>query len=147
MILTSPSFEDQGAIPKKFTCDGGDINPELQIQNVPPDARSLALILHDHDAPLPGGFTHWIAWNISPLAAFIKEESAPPGALEGTNSAGKEGYIGPCPPSGAHRYEFRLYALDVELPLAAAADRSAFEAAIAGHVLEEASLTGIYARQ
>ena len=123
MLLTSPSFEDGGMIPKKFTCDGGNINPELIIQNVPAGARSLALIMHDPDAPYPaaprpGGFTHWVVWNIPPETTVIKQESAPPGAREGMNGAGS-GYAGPCPPppSAAHRYQFHLYALDAPIDL------------------------------
>lgn len=146
MILTSPSFQEGGSIPKKFTCDGGDINPELQIQNVPAGARSLALIMHDPDAPMPGGFTHWVVWNIDPAAPYIKEESVPPGATEGTNSAGKVGYMGPCPPSGTHHYQFRLYALDTPLELSATTTATALEAEIEKHLLETAELVGLYGR-
>src|SRR5258708_687538 len=115
MILTSPSFDNNTSIPKKFTCEGGNINPELHIQNIPEEAKSLALILHDPDAPVPGGFTHWVVWNIAPTTAIIKQESTSPGSVEGKNGAGRLGYVGPCPPSGTHHYEFRLYALDVML--------------------------------
>ena len=134
-------------IPKKFTCDGGNINPELQIQNVPDGARSLALIMHDPDAPREGGFTHWVVWNISPRTTFIKEESAPPSASEGVHGAGAQGYTGPCPPSGTHRYEFSLYALDATLDLPESAGKAELERAMKGRVLEEAMLTGRYARQ
>lgn len=147
MIVTSPSFADGAMIPKKFTCDGGNINPELQIQNVPKDAKSLALIMHDPDAPMPGGFTHWVVWNIAPTTTLIKEESAPPGAEEGTRGGGKTGYTGPCPPSGRHHYEFRLYALDTMLALSAGTDKAGLEAAMEGHLLGTAELTGLYARQ
>lgn len=78
MLIISPSFEDGGFIPKKFSGDGGDLNPELQIQNIPSGTKSLALILHDPDAPMPGGFYHWIVWNIDPRTMLIKEESVPP---------------------------------------------------------------------
>ena len=78
MIITSSSFDDGSTIPKKFTCDGGDMNPELLIQNVPSEAQTLALVLHDPDAPMPGGFTHWTVWNIDPRTAIIKEESVSP---------------------------------------------------------------------
>src|SRR5271157_1153410 len=106
MLLTSPSFEQGTAIPRKFTCDGGGINPELQIQNVPENTRSLTLILHDPDAPIPGGFTHWVVWNIDPKTVLIKEESVPPGAREGLNGARRESYAAPCPPPGhgVHNY-------------------------------------------
>lgn len=146
MILTSPSFEDGAAIPRKFTCDGGDINPELSIQNVPDGAQSLALIMHDPDAPRQGGFTHWVVWNIDPATMFIKQESVPPGSVEGKNGAGKTGYMGPCPPSGAHHYEFRLYALDAMLTLPESADKNALAGEIKKHRMDETVLTGLYAR-
>lgn len=145
MILTSPSFENGGMIPKKFTCDGGDINPELHIGNVPAGAKSLALIMHDPDAPLAGGFTHWVLWNIAPGTAVIKQESIPPGAREGMSS-GAPGYKGPCPHKGTHHYEFHLYALDAALELSASADKTGLTAAMQGHIIEEAELVGLYAR-
>jgi Raf kinase inhibitor-like YbhB/YbcL family protein len=146
MLLTSPAFKDGGMIPKKFTCDGGGINPELQIQNVPAGAKSLALIMHDPDAPMPGGFTHWVVWNIAPTTAVIKEESVPPGAGEGMNSA-SHGYFPPCPHSGTHHYEFHLYALDMMLGLPEATGKAELEAAVRTHVLEQTQLVGLYARK
>ena len=135
-------------IPEKFTCDGGDINPELQIQNVPAGARSLALILHDPDAPAPGGFTHWVVWNIDPAQPYIKEESMPPGAMEGMNSAGRVGYMGSCPPPGddPHHYQFRLYALDSPLDLPETTKAAELELEIEKHLLETAELVGLYSR-
>jgi Raf kinase inhibitor-like YbhB/YbcL family protein len=148
MIITSPSFAEGSTIPRKFSCEGGDINPELQIQNVPEGAKSLALVVHDPDAPVAGGFTHWTVWNIDPSAILIKEESVPPGATEGVNGTGRMGYMGPCPPPGpAHRYEFHLYALDASLDLAEGASHPELTDAMAGHILEEAILTGLYARE
>lgn len=149
MLLASPSFESNAAIPKKFTCDGGGINPELQIQNVPAGAKSLALIMHDPDAPVPGGFTHWVVWNIDPGIPFVKEESVPPGATEGTNSGGKIGYMGPCPPKGhgIHHYQFRLYALDSPLDLPPTTTATALEAEVEKHLLETAELVGLYSRE
>ena len=148
MILTSPSFENNAVIPRKFTCDGGDINPELQIQNVPAAAQSLALIMHDPDAPGPGDFTHWVVWNINPATPLIKEESVPPNATEGVNSAGKVGYLGPCPPPGhgTHHYEFRLYALDASLNLPATMKAAELEAEMKKHLLETTELVGLYER-
>ncbi len=148
MILTSPSFENGGFIPKKFTCDGGNINPELHIQNIPPGAKSLALIMHDPDAPMPGGFTHWVVWNIDPASPMIKEESVPPGASEGMNTRGS-GYTGPCPPlgHGVHHYQFRLYALDSPLELSTEATAGVLEAEIEKHLLETAELVGLYGRE
>lgn len=145
MILTSPSFENNGTIPKKFTCDGGNINPGLQIANVPASAKSLALIMHDPDAPMPGGFTHWVLWNIAPTTTVIKEESVPPGASEGRDTRGT-GYIGPCPPSGTHHYEFHLYALDAMLDLPSTTGKTGLEAEMQKHMIEQATLIGLYQR-
>jgi hypothetical protein len=149
MLLTSPSFKDGAGIPKKFTCDGGSINPELQIQNVPENAKSLALVVHDPDAPIAGGFVHWLVWNIDPRTVLIKEESVPPGAVEGSNGARKAQYAGPCPPRGhgIHHYHFKLYALDMALDLPVAAQLSDFEAAAAGHVIAKAELVGTCERK
>lgn len=147
MIITSSAFDDGGTIPKKFTCEGGDINPELLIQNVPEGTRSLALVLHDPDAPAAGGFTHWTVWNIDPQTAIIKEESTPPGSVEGKNGGGKCGYMGPCPPVGAaHHYHFRLYALDAPLDLPDGAPAGALQKGIDAHKIAEAELVGIYGR-
>lgn len=146
MILTSPSFRSGEMIPKKFTCDGGGINPELQIHNVPAAAKSLALVLHDPDAPISGGFTHWVVWNIKPVTTLIKEESVPPGSVEGKNSAGDNGYVGPCPPSGIHRYQFKLYALDAMFDLPGSTAAAVAWAEIRKHAIAEAELVGVYER-
>lgn len=147
MILTSPSFENDGMIPMKFTCEGGNINPELQVQNVPEGAKSLALTMHDPDAPRAGGFTHWVVWNIKPATTLIKEESVPPGSVEGLHGAGEPGYVGPCPPSGAHHYEFRLYALDAMLGISEHSGLKELEEAMKGHIMEETLLVGSYEKQ
>lgn len=147
MIITSSAFDDGGNVPQKFTCAGGDINPELLLHNVPEGARSLALVLHDPDAPMAGGFTHWTVWNIDPQTVIIKEESIPPGSVEGKNSAGKVGYIGPCPPPGApHRYYFRLYALDERLDLPPGAPVDALQQQVDAHTIATAELVGVYKR-
>lgn len=145
MLLLSPAFNHDGNIPAKFTCDGGNINPELQIENVPEGTRSLALIVDDPDAP-NGTFTHWTVWNIDPRTTLIKEESTPPGAVEGKTSFGQSGYGGPCPPSGTHHYHFRLYALNTVLSLSPDASRQDLETAIAGCILAAADLVGLYHR-
>jgi Raf kinase inhibitor-like YbhB/YbcL family protein len=152
MILTSPIFEDGGGIPVKYTCDGGGINPELQIQNVPEEARSLVLIMHDPDAPdpkapRPDGFTHWVVWNISPRTELIKTESVPPGSTEGKNDAGNPSYAAPCPHKGTHRYVFHLYALDAALDLPADSSAEKLKKEIKKHLLAETALTGTYQRQ
>ena len=147
MIITSSAFDDGAAIPKKFTCDGGDMNPELLMQYVPPEAKCLALIVHDPDAPVAGGWTHWTVWNLDPRISVIKEESVPPGAVEGSTSAGTAGYRGPCPPPGApHHYHFHLYALDAFLDHPEGASVPALREAIANHTMAEADLVGTYAR-
>src|SRR5437879_6565204 len=121
MEISSPMFEDSVAIPKKYTCDGENINPALTFTAVPVTARSLVLIMDDPDAP-SGTFTHWIMWNMDPETILIDEDSFPPDAVQGLNSTGKPGYTGPCPPSGVHRYFFRLFALDTVLDLPPTAD-------------------------
>jgi Raf kinase inhibitor-like YbhB/YbcL family protein len=147
MIVTSSAFDDGGMIPKKFTCDGGDINPELLLQNVPAEARSLALVLHDPDAPMAGGFLHWTVWNIDPRTTLIKEESIPPGSMEGNNGANKIGYFGPCPPPGApHHYHFYLYALDNALDVPEDIPFASLQKEIDAHTIAKAELVGQYAR-
>lgn len=160
MLVTSPSFQNDSYIPQKFTCDGGNINPELQIQNVPSEAKSLALVMHDPDAPMAGGFTHWFLWNIDPKTTVVKQESVPASAeatagkpqsaMEGKNGAGKIGYTGPCPPPGhgIHHYHFYFYALDSMLNLdASTATKVQLEAAMQNHILAEAEIVGLYQRQ
>jgi Raf kinase inhibitor-like YbhB/YbcL family protein len=144
MIITSPAFSNGEHIPRKFTCDGEAINPELQIHNVPREAKSLALVLHDPDAPIPGGFTHWVVWNIKPETTLIKEESVPPGSVEGLNSASENRYAEPCPPSGSHRYQFKLYALDGMLDMPEATVAADAWAEIKRHAIAEAELVGRY---
>lgn len=145
MILLTSAFQDNGVIPKKYTCDGPGINPELRIEGAPEEAKSFALVMDDPDAP-QGTFTHWLLWNIDPKATLIKEESIPAGSVEGKNSGGSTGYMGPCPPSGTHHYHFTCYALNTMLDLPAGADRAAFETHIANHVITEAQLVGTYSR-
>ena len=148
MILTSPSFQANEKIPTKFSCDGGNFNPELHIQNVPDNAKSLALIMDDPDATGGRTFTHWIVWNIDPKTMVIKEESVPPASIEGKNDAGKIGYAGPCPPSGSkpHRYFFKLYALDAVLDLKEGAAKTELECATTNHTIAQAELIGLFGR-
>ena len=147
MLLTSPSFRSGELIPDKFTCSGGDINPTLEISNVPSEAKSLALIVDDPDAP-GGTFTHWTVWNIAPGTVLIKEESRPPKSVEGTTSFGRVGYGGPCPPPGkAHRYHFALYALDSTLALPEGASKAQFKDEIKKHLIVSAELFGLYERK
>src|SRR6201993_3488928 len=128
--ITSSAFQEGGNIPSKFTCDGGDSSPPLRLAEIPSGAKSLVLVVDDPDAP-SGLFTHWIVWNISPQTNSIAEGSKPKG-VHGTNDFGKSGYGGPCPPSGTHRYYFRIFALDRELDLPPSTKRSQLDAAIKG---------------
>ena len=143
--LSSPDFRANSLIPARCTCEGGDTSPALEIASVPAGTKSLMLIVEDPDAP-GGTFTHWVAWNIAPGASKIAAGSVPAGALEGTNDFGKTGYSGPCPPSGTHRYFFRLSALDITLQLPAGASRNEVLVAAHGHVIGRADLMGKYAK-
>lgn len=147
MLILSPSFTGNGKIPAKFTCDGGNINPELQIQNIPAGTKSLALILDDPDATRGITFTHWLIWNIDPETINIKQESKSANSIEGLNDAQEIGYTGPCPPVGKpHRYFFKLYALDIVLDLKSGSTKAELETAINSHVIEKTELIGIYER-
>jgi Raf kinase inhibitor-like YbhB/YbcL family protein len=144
IVVTSPSFDHNGRIPSRFTCDDADVNPALRIGDVPGDAKSLVLIMDDPDAP-GGTWDHWIVWNIDPSATF-EENNVPGGAVQGKNSWGKNDYGGPCPPSGTHRYFFKVYALDTLLDLSSRSDKKAVEKAMKGHVLAQGELIGLYSR-
>ena len=143
--VTSSAFHEGGNIPSKFTCDVSDTSPPLQIAGIPSNAKTLVLIADDPDAP-GGLFTHWLVWNIPPQTTLIAEGSAPKGA-QGANDFGKSGYRGPCPPSGTHRYSFKIFALDRELGLRFGAKRSEVDAAMKGHVIAQGELIGRYARK
>ena len=145
MKITSSAFQDGGNIPSKFTCDGSDTSPPMQITSVPAEAKTLVLIADDPDAP-GGLFTHWLVWNIPPQTNSIAEASAPKG-VHGTNDFGKSGYKGPCPPPGTHRYSFKIFALDRELDLRSGAKRSQLDAAMKGHIIAQGELIGRYTRK
>ena len=137
--VTSSAFSSGGTIPAQFTCKGADHNPPLQLQGVPQKTKSLVLIMDDPDAP-GGTFNHWLIWNIDPTTSQLGERSEPHGTAQGTNDFGKAGYGGPCPPSGTHRYYFRIFALDRMLELKAGAKRPALEAAMKGHIVARGDL-------
>ena len=141
--VQSVAFSHNGHIPPKYTCEGENINPSLEVNNVPEGTKSLALIMEDPDAP-NGTFDHWIVWNISPNEA-IAEQSIP--GISGTNSFGKTGYGGPCPPSGSHRYFFKMFALDTELDLQAGSDKNALFEAMEEHILAQGELMGHYQKR
>ena len=146
MEIVSPAFENNSHIPGKYTCDGENIHPPLQIGRVPKGTQGLVLIVDDPDAPL-GTFLHWLVWNINPDISFIEEKSLPHGAIQGRNDFGKESYGGPCPPSGTHRYFFKVYALDKKLDLPEGSKLSQIQKAIQGHITGEAQLIGLYQRK
>ena len=146
MKITSSAFQEGGDIPSKFTCDGADMNPALRFEGAPGEAKSLLLIVDDPDAPV-GLFTHWLAWNIDPKTTEVAENSAPTNAVQGTNDFPKTGYGGPCPPSGTHRYYFKVYALNQTLDLKPGAKRKEVDAAMRGHVIAQGELMGRYSRK
>ena len=133
-------------IPSKYTCEGEDINPSLKIVGVPKNAKTLVLIMDDPDAPM-GTWVHWLVWNMSPQTTEILENSVPTSSVEGTTSWRRTGYGGPCPPSGTHRYFFKLYALDIALNLSPQTDKAGLEKAMAGHILDKTELIGLYKKQ
>ena len=143
--VTSSAFTEGQTIPKKYTCDGEDINPPLAFQDIPSEAKSLVLIFDDPDAPR-GTWNHWLLWNIKPTTQEIKENSVPEGSIAGINDSGKLKYGGPCPPNGTHRYFFRIYALDTILNLPAGFKRAGLEKVMKDHVIAEGVLMGKYSR-
>ncbi len=143
MNISSPVFDNGENIPPLYTCDGANINPPLEISGVPDFVDSLALIVEDPDAP-KGIFTHWLIWNINPLTTKISENITVDYAEQGMNDAGGVGYTGPCPPSGIHHYHFKLYALDKNLDLTAAATREELLDQMKDHILAQAEITGLY---
>ncbi len=155
MSIRSNAFQEGGEIPQVHTCEGKDTSPALEWSGVPAGARSLALIVDDPDAPDPKApkmtYVHWVLYGLPPDAKGLPEAVAakalPPGAREGTNDWKRTGYGGPCPPIGRHRYFFKLYALDSELPDLGHATKAKLEAAIEGHVLEKAQLMGTYQKK
>ncbi len=141
--VSSPSFDHECEIPAKFTCDGLNISPALELKGIPDDTISLAIIMEDPDAR-EKIFDHWLVWNIPP-AHTITENSTP--GLEGKNSSGKIGYMGPCPPSGTHRYFFKIYAVDRLLDLERGANKSALQQVLDHHILANGELIGRYSRK
>lgn len=146
MKFSSPAFPHEGIVPAQYTCDGMDVNPPFIIEGVPEGAKSLVLAVDDPDAP-QGDWVHWTVWNIKPSTSRIEENSTPTGAVEGLTDFGRTGWGGPCPPSGTHRYQFKLYALDMTLSLGSIAKKRDLERTMDGHILDQAILIGLYQRQ
>ena len=141
MKIFSPAFQHNQTIPSKFTCEGEDLNPALVISDVPAGAKTLALIVDDPDAPM-GMWVHWVVYNIPPTLPQISENSIP--GKQGMNDFGRLTFGGPCPPSGEHRYFFKLYALDAALNLKEGVTKKQLEEAMQGHILSKAELVGLY---
>jgi Raf kinase inhibitor-like YbhB/YbcL family protein len=144
--ILSPVFANNEYIPQKYTCDGENVSPPLEIYNVPRDAVSLVLIVQDPDAEA-GLWTHWTMWNIDPRIDGIGEGESVKGAVEGVTSSLGQGYSGPCPPEGAHRYFFKLFGLSKSLELPNKTTVEELEEAMAGKIVEHAHLVGIYERR
>jgi Raf kinase inhibitor-like YbhB/YbcL family protein len=140
--ITSASFANNGSIPSKYSCEGEEASPPLLISDIPSGTKSLAIILHDPDAPREGGFTHWVVWNIDPGNNNIPENFK--GAQQGLNGAGQPGYKGMCPPSGTHHYHFMVYALDTKLDIDKKTDKAGLEKSMQGHILAQGDLVGLY---
>lgn len=145
-FINSPAFSEGEMIPPKYTCDGSNTRPELNFSGIPAEAKSLAIIVDDPDAPR-GNFNHWVAWNIDPKISKLDEGTFPEGGVQGTNDAGKDSFIGPCPPSGTHRYYFKAYALDMILDIPSSAKKNHLWKAMEGHVIAEGQLMGKYERK
>jgi Raf kinase inhibitor-like YbhB/YbcL family protein len=149
--ITSSAFQDGGLIPAKYTCDGADVSPPLQWDNVPQGTKSIALICDDPDAPM-GTFVHWVIFGLPAETRQLAEKvpadkTLPSGARQGTSGFGGVGYGGPCPPSGTHRYFFKIYALDTTLDLPAGARKSDLLKVMQGHILAQGQLVGKYKRR
>lgn len=140
MKISSPEFKNNGFIPAKFTCKGKDVNPALVIEGVPQDTECLVLIVDDPDAPM-GTWVHWVVYNM-PVVSRIEENSVP--GVQGINDSGRINYHGPCPPSGTHRYFFKLYALDAQLDVSGRISKKDLEEVMQGHILDKAELVGLY---
>jgi hypothetical protein len=141
--ITSPVFENNGFVPARYTCDGDNVNPPLKIEGIPKETQSLVLIVDDPDAPM-GTWDHWIVWNIAPVEKI--EENSVPGT-EGLNDSRKYSYGGPCPPSGTHRYFFKVYGLDTTLNLHPNSRKKDVEKAMKGHIVAEGQIVGLYRRR
>ena len=137
------AFKENEFIPGRYTCDGTNVNPALDIDNIPEEAKSLAVIVDDPDASV-GIWVHWIIWNI-PVTHHLKENYSR--GIQGTNDFGNTIYGGPCPPNGTHRYFFKVYALDGNLELSPDARKADLEKAMSGHIIGFGELIGLYKKK
>jgi Raf kinase inhibitor-like YbhB/YbcL family protein len=143
LSVTSSAFTDGGMIPSKYTCEGSETSPPLKVTDIPDRTKSLSVIVNDPDAPVPGGFTHWVIWNLDNKG--IISEGCKSGE-QGLNGANKSGYKGMCPPTGTHHYHFKVYALDARMDIDKNSNKAALEKAMEGHILGEGELVGLYAK-
>ncbi|OGI59549.1 hypothetical protein A2814_03175 [Candidatus Nomurabacteria bacterium RIFCSPHIGHO2_01_FULL_38_19] len=145
MNLTSEIFANNGKIPVEYTCNGKGIQPPLKISGVPEEAKSLALIVDDLDAP-NGDFVHWVVWNLDPKTPTIENGIVPEVAVEGYTSLNKSGWIAPCPPSGVHHYNFKLYALDTVFSIPNSGTKADLILAMDKHIIDNVTLIGLYGK-
>jgi len=148
--LTSAAFKEGEAIPRQYTCDGVNVSPPLEWGRAPKNAKTIAIITDDPDAP-GGTWVHWVLFNLPAENIGLVEnlpvtENLKAGGFQGKNDFDKIGYGGPCPPSGTHRYIFKIYAVDAELPLKAGATKADVEKAMQGHIVAQGQLMGSYSR-
>ncbi|MFA5553416.1 MAG: YbhB/YbcL family Raf kinase inhibitor-like protein [Phycisphaerae bacterium] len=149
--ITSPAFQENQMIPEKYTCEGNDISPQLKWDAVPGGAKSIALICDDPDAPM-GTWVHWVVYNLPADTRelpenFPDDETLPDGTRQGITDFGKTGYGGPCPPSGTHRYYFKIYALDITIDAVSVLDKKTLLKEMQGHILAQGQLMGKYKRK
>ena len=142
LVVRSLAFGHNGNIPQQYTCEGENINPPIEISNVPEGTETLALIMEDPDAPR-GVFVHWLLWDLAPHQSIVEKTNQ---GTSGRNSFGKLGYGGPCPPSGTHRYYFRVFALDNSPGLASGADKGSLLNAMRDHIIAKGELMGLYSK-
>lgn len=143
LIVKSAAFENNKPIPKKYTCDGDNVNPPLTIEAIPPETKSLAIIVEDPDAPY-GTFGHWVVWNLAPTKKIEENTSS---GTAGLNDFGKHRYGGPCPPYGTHHYIFKIFALDKQLDLNKDLRRAGLETAIKANIIAEGKIVGLYSKK
>ena len=154
LTIFSPAFFFNDEIPHEFTCDGLDVSPPLEWRGVPELAKSLVLVVEDPDAPDPAApkmtWVHWVLYNLPPTTTSFEQgitaDDLPPGTMEGINNWKQKGYGGPCPPIGRHRYFFKLFAVDKVLDELEEPTTEQLAKAMAGHVLDQAELIGLYQR-
>lgn len=143
IVVSSAAFKENSFIPPRYTCDGKNINPSLNLDHLPKEAKNLAIIVDDPDAPA-GTWVHWVIWNI-PVTHHLKEDHAP--GVQGINDFNKHNYCGPCPPRGTHRYFFKVYALDCKLEIRESSTKADLEKSMAGHILGFGELIGLYKKE